>query len=160
MTSNHSCSKSSPRMYLRLLSHVQPTQRRLSALSFRSLLWSSKISRNTSHSKFRWDSFRDPSIVILATFEKNQYFPCSATVDFSPLLRMENPLLRLHNGVSLLMEKFLTCRACTIYGRPWCRSINPFMFASIKVLDDKNVRRRFRASNYQSTTRVKPFICM
>merc|ERR1711935_1006875 len=23
----------------------------------------------------------------------------------------------------------------------------------------KNVRRRFRASNYQSTTRVKPFIC-
>uniref|UniRef100_A0A673G9V0 Cilia and flagella associated protein 20 n=1 Tax=Sinocyclocheilus rhinocerous TaxID=307959 RepID=A0A673G9V0_9TELE len=27
------------------------------------------------------------------------------------------------------------------------------------VLDDKNVRRRFRASNYQSTTRVKPFIC-
>lgn len=28
-----------------------------------------------------------------------------------------------------------------------------------QVLDDKNVRRRFRASNYQSTTRVKPFIC-
>merc|ERR1719291_1658241 len=26
-------------------------------------------------------------------------------------------------------------------------------------VDDKNVRRRFRASNYQSTTRVKPFIC-
>ena len=29
----------------------------------------------------------------------------------------------------------------------------------IQVLDDRNVRRRFRASNYQSTTRVKPFIC-
>uniref|UniRef100_A0A8C4XS47 Cilia and flagella associated protein 20 n=1 Tax=Falco tinnunculus TaxID=100819 RepID=A0A8C4XS47_FALTI len=28
-----------------------------------------------------------------------------------------------------------------------------------QVLDDKNIRRRFRASNYQSTTRVKPFIC-
>jgi hypothetical protein len=28
-----------------------------------------------------------------------------------------------------------------------------------QVLDDRNVRRRFRASNYQSTTRVKPFIC-
>ena len=26
-------------------------------------------------------------------------------------------------------------------------------------MDDKSVRRRFRASNYQSTTRVKPFIC-
>ena len=33
----------------------------------------------------------------------------------------------------------------------------PLPFA--QVLDDKNVRRRFRASNYQSTTRVKPFIC-
>lgn len=30
---------------------------------------------------------------------------------------------------------------------------------TFQVLDDKNVRRRFRASNYQSTTRVKPFIC-
>lgn len=30
---------------------------------------------------------------------------------------------------------------------------------SFQILDDKNVRRRFRASNYQSTTRVKPFIC-
>ena len=29
----------------------------------------------------------------------------------------------------------------------------------VQVLDDKNVRRRFRASNYQSNTRVKPFIC-
>ena len=29
----------------------------------------------------------------------------------------------------------------------------------VMVLDDKNVRRRFRAPNYQSTTRVKPFIC-
>ena len=29
----------------------------------------------------------------------------------------------------------------------------------VQVLDDKNVRRRFRASNYQSTNRVKPFIC-
>jgi hypothetical protein len=30
---------------------------------------------------------------------------------------------------------------------------------AVQVLDDKNVRRRFRASNYQSMTRVKPFIC-
>ena len=27
------------------------------------------------------------------------------------------------------------------------------------MLDDKGVRRRFRASNYLRTTRVKPFIC-
>merc|ERR1719247_1094161 len=32
----------------------------------------------------------------------------------------------------------------------------PFL---VMILDDKEVRRRFRASNYQSTTRVKPFIC-
>lgn len=29
----------------------------------------------------------------------------------------------------------------------------------VQVRDDKNVKRRFRASNYQSNTRVKPFIC-
>ena len=33
------------------------------------------------------------------------------------------------------------------------------LFFFLQVLDDKNVRRRFRASNYQSNTRVKPFIC-
>ena len=26
-------------------------------------------------------------------------------------------------------------------------------------MDDKGTKRRFRASNFQSTTRVKPFIC-
>ncbi|KAG0480900.1 hypothetical protein HPP92_011758 [Vanilla planifolia] len=31
--------------------------------------------------------------------------------------------------------------------------------AATLVLDDKNVNRRFRASNYQAVTRVKPFIC-
>lgn len=29
----------------------------------------------------------------------------------------------------------------------------------IQVLDDMNMKRRFRASNYQSKTRVKPFVC-
>jgi len=33
----------------------------------------------------------------------------------------------------------------------------PFSF-EVQVLDDRNIRRRFRASNYQSATRVKPFI--
>lgn len=39
------------------------------------------------------------------------------------------------------------------------RSQQSCLFPLHQVLDDKNVRRRFRASNYQSTTRVKPFIC-
>jgi hypothetical protein len=39
------------------------------------------------------------------------------------------------------------------------RQLKKYFTFEVQVLDDKNVRRRFRASNYQSTTRVKPFIC-
>eukprot|EP00924_Labyrinthula_sp_SR-Ha-C_P015270 snap_masked-scaffold_9-processed-gene-13.80-mRNA-1 protein AED:0.06 eAED:0.06 QI:0/0/0/1/1/1/3/0/201 len=39
------------------------------------------------------------------------------------------------------------------------KNMNRYFTFEVQVLDDKNVRRRFRASNYQSTTRVKPFIC-
>ena len=33
------------------------------------------------------------------------------------------------------------------------------IFPNFQVLDHKNARRRFRVSNFQSTTRVMPFIC-
>ena len=39
------------------------------------------------------------------------------------------------------------------------KNLKKYSTFEVQVLDDKNVRRRFRASNYQSTTRVKPFIC-
>jgi len=39
------------------------------------------------------------------------------------------------------------------------KNMKKYFTFEVMVLDDKNVRRRFRASNYQSTTRVKPFIC-
>eukprot|EP00307_Rebecca_sp_RCC1486_P005078 CAMPEP_0119407898 /NCGR_PEP_ID=MMETSP1335-20130426/1626_1 /TAXON_ID=259385 /ORGANISM="Chrysoculter rhomboideus, Strain RCC1486" /LENGTH=244 /DNA_ID=CAMNT_0007432061 /DNA_START=54 /DNA_END=789 /DNA_ORIENTATION=+ len=39
------------------------------------------------------------------------------------------------------------------------KNLKKYFTFEVTVLDDKNVRRRFRASNYQSTTRVKPFIC-
>ncbi len=39
------------------------------------------------------------------------------------------------------------------------RQLKKYFSFEVQVLDDKNVRRRFRASNYQSNTRVKPFIC-
>jgi hypothetical protein len=39
------------------------------------------------------------------------------------------------------------------------KNMRKYFTFEVQVLDDKNVRRRFRASNYQSTTRVKPFIC-
>merc|ERR1711933_527411 len=38
-------------------------------------------------------------------------------------------------------------------------NLKKYFTFEVTVLDDKEVRRRFRASNYQSTTRVKPFIC-
>ncbi|CAM6051915.1 unnamed protein product [Sphagnum compactum] len=39
------------------------------------------------------------------------------------------------------------------------KNMKKFFSFEVEVLDDKNMRRRFRASNYQSTTRVNPFIC-
>ncbi|OAF68347.1 Cilia- and flagella-associated protein 20 [Intoshia linei] len=39
------------------------------------------------------------------------------------------------------------------------KNMKKYFTFEVQVVDDKNVRRRFRASNYQSTTRVKPFIC-
>jgi hypothetical protein len=39
------------------------------------------------------------------------------------------------------------------------KNLKKYFTFEVTVLDDKQVRRRFRASNYQSATRVKPFIC-
>ncbi|XP_071612577.1 cilia- and flagella-associated protein 20-like isoform X2 [Heliangelus exortis] len=39
------------------------------------------------------------------------------------------------------------------------KNLKKYFTFEVQVLDDKNVRRRFRASNYQSTTRVNPFSC-
>ena len=39
------------------------------------------------------------------------------------------------------------------------KNMKKYLTFEVTILDDKNVRRRFRASNFQTTTRVKPFIC-
>lgn len=39
------------------------------------------------------------------------------------------------------------------------KNMKRYFSFEVTVLDDKNIRRRFRASNYQSSTKVKPFIC-
>lgn len=39
------------------------------------------------------------------------------------------------------------------------KNMKKYFTFEVSVLDDKGVTRRFRASNYQSMTRVKPFIC-
>lgn len=91
--------------------------------------------------------------VTQAIGKEKSIFPCSVIVDFSYVAkRGKFALLRLHIAISMHARYVLQT---TLQNS----SNNPFMLLSIKVLDDKNVRRRFRASNYQSTTRVKPFIC-
>jgi hypothetical protein len=39
------------------------------------------------------------------------------------------------------------------------KNMRKYFSFEVTVLDDKGARRRFRASNYQSATRVKPFVC-
>ncbi|CAK9295242.1 unnamed protein product [Gordionus sp. m RMFG-2023] len=39
------------------------------------------------------------------------------------------------------------------------KNLNKYFTFEIQILDDKNIKRRFRASNFQSTTRVKSYIC-
>uniref|UniRef100_A0A1I7XE84 DUF667 domain-containing protein n=1 Tax=Heterorhabditis bacteriophora TaxID=37862 RepID=A0A1I7XE84_HETBA len=39
------------------------------------------------------------------------------------------------------------------------KNMRKYFTFEVQILDDKGVKRRFRASNYQSSTRVKPFIC-
>jgi len=39
------------------------------------------------------------------------------------------------------------------------KNMKKYFTFEVQVLDDKNERRRFRGSNYQTTTRVKSFIC-
>lgn len=39
------------------------------------------------------------------------------------------------------------------------KSLDKYFSFEALIVDDTNVRRRFRASNFQSTTRVKPYIC-
>ena len=39
------------------------------------------------------------------------------------------------------------------------KNMKKYFSFEVQVLDDKGIKRRFRASNYQTTTKVKPFIC-
>lgn len=39
------------------------------------------------------------------------------------------------------------------------KHLRKYFSFEVLILDDKNIKRRFRASNFQSNTRVKPFLC-
>lgn len=38
------------------------------------------------------------------------------------------------------------------------KNMNRYFSFEVEIMDDKSVKRRFRASNFQGTTRVKPYI--
>ncbi|CAB4432919.1 unnamed protein product [Rhizophagus irregularis] len=39
------------------------------------------------------------------------------------------------------------------------KNMKKYFTFEVQIMDDKNIKRRFRASNFQSSTRVKPYIC-
>ncbi|KAF0515521.1 DUF667-domain-containing protein [Gigaspora margarita] len=39
------------------------------------------------------------------------------------------------------------------------KNLKKYFTFEVQIMDDKNVKRRFRASNFQAVTRVKPYIC-
>ncbi|CAG8546736.1 9327_t:CDS:2 [Ambispora gerdemannii] len=39
------------------------------------------------------------------------------------------------------------------------KNLKKYFTFEVQIMDDKNVKRRFRASNFQAITRVKPYIC-
>jgi hypothetical protein len=63
------------------------------------------------------------------------------------------------DGCLFLFSPSFHSLTCALFSRHSRRQLKKYFTFEVQVLDDKNVRRRFRASNYQSTTRVKPFIC-
>lgn len=68
-------------------------------------------------------------------------------------------LWKIWRSISPLKYRWVTRSQCCRWRWECGKMLKCSSVCLKQVLDDKNVRRRFRASNYQSTTRVKPFIC-
>jgi len=64
-----------------------------------------------------------------------------------------------HNSITCPKDSKKTLGITLPYVIFLVRNLDRFFTFEIQVLDDKNVRRRFRASTYQSTTRVRPYVC-
>ena len=110
---------------------------------------------------------------IMGTNVSTNYITCPADPQKTlgiklPFLVMiiKNVCLRVHVGThSLLRAGLRTAMSPTaalklfvkgIARRRVSAQLKKYFTFEVQVLDDKNVRRRFRASNYQSTTRVPP----
>jgi hypothetical protein len=127
-------------------------------------IWDKKV-RNGHIKRITDQDIQSSVLEICGTNVSTNYITCPA--DSKKTLGIKLPFL-------VMIIKNVQCTAYTLHHTAAHRHIFCSRFFSfsvrllqlkkyftfeVQVLDDKNVRRRFRASNYQSTTRVKPFIC-
>lgn len=96
-------------------------------------IWDRKV-RNGHIKRITDSDIQSLVLEILAANVSNTYITCPADVKKSLGIKLPFLVLIVKN-----QKKYFTFE--------------------VQILDDKNVRRRFRASNYQSSTRVKPYIC-
>lgn len=68
------------------------------------------------------------------------------------------PCPSLLNSKPLFPPSPMSPCACSSHGTI-THSPPRYMSFEVTIMDDKGVKRRFRASNFQSATRVKPYIC-
>ena len=96
-------------------------------------IWESEV-RNGHIKRITDEDIQSSVLEIMGTNVSTNYISCPANCDKTLGIKLPFLVMIIKN-----LKKYFTFE--------------------VQVLDDKNIRRRFRASNYQSTTRVKPFIC-
>lgn len=63
-----------------------------------------------------------------------------------------------HTG-NKLANYCVASEKCKILFPSYSQQLKQYFSFEVQILDDKTVRRRFRASNYQPEARLKPYIC-
>ncbi|XP_035904493.1 cilia- and flagella-associated protein 20-like isoform X1 [Anopheles stephensi] len=119
-------------------------------------IWDKKV-RNGYIKRITDQDIESLVLEIIGTNVNTTYITCPA--DPKKTLGIKHPFLVM---IIKNLKKYFTFEVQyvsfrSIYFHITCCAISSCLCQ--QVLDDKNVRRRFRASNYQSTTRVEPFIC-
>lgn len=125
-------------------------------------IWDKKV-RNGHIKRITDNDIQSLVLEIVGTNVSTTYITCPA--DPKKTLGIKLPFLVM---IIKNLKKYFTFEV-QVSSKYFCSRIDGVMKTNIEwithicfleqILDDKNVRRRFRASNYQSTTRVKPFIC-
>jgi hypothetical protein len=125
-------------------------------------IWDKKV-RNGHIKRITDQDIQSSVLEICGTNVSTSYISCPA--DPSKTLGIKLPFLVMiikHVRCWFPFLKFPDHRFQWFHVHFFCLCVlqlKKYFTFEVMVLDDKNVRRRFRASNYQSTTRVKPFIC-